>query len=113
MRKVKEKLLSDLELAERLGLGTLLKVSPGLSSVKTELPYKGSVFTVAVATVILNKDNGRVSRLVSGEGVSRRSFLDPTYREWTASNVARERALEALDKKLRRQNGHIGHRYEG
>jgi len=107
------RLLSNLELAERRGLGTLLKLSPELCSVRTNIPYQGPVFTVAVATLTLNRNNGKDPKLLSGEGVSRRSFLDPVYREETASNVARERALEALDKKLRRKNGHIGHRYEG
>jgi len=113
MKEKTVKLLTNLELAERRNLGTLLKLCPELSSVKTAIPYQGSVFTVAVATLILNRDNGKKPKLISAEGISRRSFLDSTYREETASNIARERALEALDKKLRRQNGHIGHRYEG
>jgi len=47
-----------------------------------------------------------------GEGVSRRSFVDRQNGD-TGFNIAVRRALEALDKKLRRTNGFVGHRFEG
>jgi len=104
---------TNLELAERLRLTKLLAVSPNLSSVLVTLPYKGPVFTIAVAVLTLPRTNGKEPKVIMSEGLSRRSFLDPVYRSATGSNIARERALEALDKKLRRRNSHIGHRFEG
>jgi len=96
----------QLELAR--DLSTLKKISPDLSDVNVEIPYQGITFTIAKATLTLP----RSGRSLIGEGVSRRSFTDRPNGD-TGFNVAVHRALEALDKKLRRTDGFVGHRFEG
>jgi|GEM_PF-3299766 len=113
MKEQKVVFMSDLELAHRLGLWNLLQVSNGLSNVDMSIPYKGPTFMVALAKLTIHRDNGKEPKIIMGEGVSRKSFSDTIYREVTGSNLARERALEALDKKLRRSRPCVGHRFEG
>lgn len=94
-----------MELAKNLSF--LKKVSPDLSNVCVRIPYQGVTFTIAKATLELG--NGKK---LTGEGVSRRSFIDKSNND-VGFNIAVSRALEALDKKLRRSDGFIGFMYEG
>lgn len=96
---------SPMELASKFN--TLLKVSPNLESVKVVVPFQGQTFTVATAELTL--PDGKV---MIGEGVSRKStndLVDPNV----GKNKATKRALESLDKQLRRPNHLVGHRFEG
>jgi len=95
-----------LELAKEFR--TLLQVSNNLESVDTEVGFQGVAFTVVVATLTLPK----TGRQIIGEGVTKKSFIDKNNEDcgW---NIAAKRALEALDKKLRRVRPFVGHRYEG
>ena len=99
-RKTKE------ELGE--GFGALKSVTPDLSNVFVEVPYEGVTFTLAKATLTLPKSG----RKLVGEGISRKSCID-RENGYTGFNLAIERALESLDKKLRRVDGYVGHRFEG
>lgn len=89
----------------------LLVVGPLLGTVDVSIPYEGITFTVAKVTITLGSENK--TKTMVGEGIARKSFDDPYWRPQTARNLATERALEALDKKLRRRSGYVGHRYEG
>ncbi len=105
-KEKKQRRYTKEELAE--GLQALKAVSPDLSRVTVEVPYEGISFTVAKATLILPKSE----RTLVGEGVSKRACFD-RENGYTGFNLAVERALEAVDKKLRRKDAFIGCRFEG
>lgn len=95
---------SSTELARNLV--TLKRLSPTLDTVNVEIKYEGSTFTVVKATLHLPK------RDLVGEGIARRSHVDPPD-AGRAFNIAAKRALESIDKQLRRPTHIVGHRYEG
>jgi hypothetical protein len=89
-------------------LNFLLGVTPDLRAVTVRLPYRGVTFTIARATLTFPKSG----RNLVGEGLSRRSFSDKNDPD-RAFNRSVSRALESLDKKLRRVRGCVGDRFEG
>ena len=99
-RKTKEELAKGCE--------ALKLITPDFTRVTVEVPYEGITFTVAKATLVLPKSEN----IVISEGVSRRSCIDRAN-NYTGFNLAVKRALESLDKKLRRDTGFVGHRFEG
>lgn len=100
--------LIQLSVAEIIKRKDLKEVNKVQGQLEIELIYQGVTFTLVTAKVVLGK------RTMIGEGISRKSLeVDEQYREVTGYNEAKSRALEAVDKKLRRRNGYIGHKYEG
>ncbi len=98
-------LKSNLELAKHYR--TLLRVSNNLEKVKCEVTYQKRTFTFAEAELTL--PSGKV---LESEGVSRKAGVDAPDPN-CGSNVSRRRALESLDKQLRRSTHTVGHRFEG
>jgi hypothetical protein len=97
--------LTPKEIVKRRDLKIVASI---LDKVEVETIYQGVTFTLVVAKAPVGK------KILVGEGISRKSAESfEEYREITGLNEAKARALEALDKKLRRQSHYIGHKYEG
>lgn len=97
--------LSAKVLAERRDLREVMRLG---DKIGIELIYQGVTFTLVIAIADLGK------KKLIGEGISRKSTIgDEEYRRETGYNEATVRALEALDKKLRRKSHYIGDKYEG
>ena len=100
--------LVTLSVKQIINRRNLREVNEKIDHIGISIPYEGITFTIALATATLGK------RVVAGEGVSRKSLCQgEVYRRITGHNEAMSRALEALDKKLRRKNGYVGDKYEG
>lgn len=102
-----KKELRPLPVEEVVKRKELREVDKVLDRVKERLVYQGT-FTLVTVSLDLGKRN------IVGEGISRKSLgCKEVYRPETGYNEALGRALEALDKKLRRGDGYIGNKYEG
>jgi len=95
------------------GLQAIYRVKPNLSDITLNIMYSGEAFTLAVATITIPNSSGNKSKVIIGEGICKRGFEDDKSDEIRSYNIAGSRALEAIDKKLRRANKYIGHKYEG
>ncbi len=106
-KKVRQpvELKTNLELAKHYR--TLLRVSNNLEKVNCEVAYQKKTFTVAEAVLTLPS-----GKILEGEGLSRKAGVDSPDPN-CGSNVSRRRALESLDKQLRRSTHTVGHRFEG
>ena len=88
-------------------MDTLKRVSQDFSLLTCEIAFQGQTFTVARATLTFPKGKELV-----GEGVARKSYQDNPD-EGCGYNIAVKRALESIEKQLRRATHHVGHKFEG